>query len=177
MKVWTVYIFVFLFLNAEYKPSSHYKTLPAAEWWWQILILGLYLLLVPAVQGTHISHIQRRWNSNFTSLILRLPRSFFFLARNMHFQTKLTLIYPSDSTQTTTAALGNLGSLQQVQPTPVLLHRYIRACKTGWYMAPHIAVKRGVFSLMHPCAIMCCSLQQSFLFKILLPSHITSKDQ
>lgn len=78
MKVWTIYVFMFLFLNAEYKPSSHYKTLPAAEWWWQILILGLYLLLVPAVQGTHISHIQRRWNSNFTSLILRLSRPFFF---------------------------------------------------------------------------------------------------
>lgn len=109
-----------------------------------------------------------------TPPILGLARVF---ARNMHFQTTLTPSYPFDSIWTSTAVLGNLRSLQQVQPSPVLLHSYARACKTGWYVALSIALGRGAFSLMHARAIMCCDHQQSFLFKIVLPFHVTSKDQ
>lgn len=69
----------------------------------------------------------------------------------------------------------NLHSLEKVQSTPSLLHRYIRACKTGRYVALNTAVQRGASSLMQACAVMCSNCQQSFLFEILLPSHISSK--
>lgn len=72
-----------------------------------------------------------------------------YFARNTHFQTKLTQSHAFGSTWMTTAALGNLHSLQQIQSTPAFQHRCVRTCRTGGYPDwIEYSVQRGEFSLL-----------------------------
>lgn len=106
------------------------------------------------------------------SLLHQCKDSLEFFTRKTHFQTQPTSCHPF-ATWTTTAAPGNLHPLQQAQPTPIFLNRYIKACK-----------KRVIYGSEYwhgdiwTLAYMCSHVlkEPTVLFKILLPSHITSKE-